>query len=153
MRFAEHIYRQLRFSGKTFGPGDRHGGVTDHIRKELLELGAPPDDLELLIQNEMAQGHQFSKDVYRLIRERAAVRGQLEERGDPKEWVDVALLSLDGLWRSLRARYTELTDMEIAELAFEMIESKQTRNEARDWPDWRTMSPDKAIGHVKGVQE
>jgi hypothetical protein len=29
------------------------------------------------------------------------------------------------------------------------LEAKQTRNEGRTWPDWRTADPDKAIEHVK----
>jgi len=30
-----------------------------------------------------------------------------------------------------------------------MIAEKQTRNEARTWPDWRTAPKDRAIEHVK----
>ena len=40
-----HIYRQKRFSEKTFGPGLRTAGVLDHIRKELREIERAPDDL------------------------------------------------------------------------------------------------------------
>lgn len=41
-----HLFRQRRFSHKTFGPGIRTAGVIDHIRKELTEIEAQPDDLE-----------------------------------------------------------------------------------------------------------
>lgn len=37
----------------------------------------------------------------------------------------------------------------VAEIACNMIRGKQTRNEARQWPDWRTASADSAIEHVK----
>lgn len=29
------------------------------------------------------------------------------------------------------------------------IEAKQTKNEGRQWPDWRTAEPGKAIEHVR----
>lgn len=58
---------------------------------------------------------------------------------DLYEWVDVVLLALDGAWRA------GFTPKEIAEA----IEEKQTRNEARRWPDWRTVEPGKAIEHVR----
>lgn len=41
----DYIYRQEAWSGNTFGPGARTKGVIDHIRKELLEIEAAPDDL------------------------------------------------------------------------------------------------------------
>lgn len=42
----KHLMRQKAFSLKTFGPGKRTLGVIDHIRKELKEIEADPDDIE-----------------------------------------------------------------------------------------------------------
>lgn len=56
-----------------------------------------------------------------------------------EEWIDVVLLALDGAWRDGHE------PEEIVDALFE----KQARNELRQWPDWRTQSPDKAIEHVK----
>ena len=42
----QHLQRQRRWSTKTFGPGRRVKGVIAHIRKELKEIEADPDDLE-----------------------------------------------------------------------------------------------------------
>lgn len=42
---AAHLRRQRNFSERTFGPGRRTKGVVDHIRKELVEIEADPDDL------------------------------------------------------------------------------------------------------------
>jgi hypothetical protein len=58
---------------------------------------------------------------------------------DLEEWVDVAILALDGAWR---AGYTpqEIIDC---------LVYKQTKNESRQWPDWRTAEPGKAIEHIK----
>lgn len=40
-----HLHRQIAWSHKTFGPGNRTAGVIDHIRKELKEI-EENDDLE-----------------------------------------------------------------------------------------------------------
>lgn len=96
-----HLRRMRAFSLRTFGPGPRPQGIIDHIRKELVEIEAAPDDLY--------------------------------------EWVDVVLLALNGAWRAGH------DPIEIA-LA---IAAKQTRNELRTWPDWRTAEPGKAIEHVR----
>ena len=40
-----HLERQRAFSLKTFGPGARTLGVTDHISKELDEIRADPTDI------------------------------------------------------------------------------------------------------------
>ena len=97
----KHLERQRRFSMNTFGPGMRTNGVCDHIRKELKEVEAQPEDLE--------------------------------------EWVDVILLALDGAWRSGH----EPLDI------CKAIAAKQTKNENRQWPDWRTQPTDRAIEHTK----
>lgn len=41
-----HMQRQIAFSTRVFGPGDRQAGVIDHIRKELHEIEEAPHDLE-----------------------------------------------------------------------------------------------------------
>lgn len=59
--------------------------------------------------------------------------------GDVEEWVDVVLLALDGAWRAGHS------PEEIAAA----LDAKQTRNEGRAWPDWRTADPGKAIEHIR----
>lgn len=98
---AYHLARQRRWSRETFGPGPRTKGVIDHIRKELSEIEAAPNDLG--------------------------------------EWVDVVILALDGAWRAGHE----------PQQIIDAIKAKQARNEARVWPDWRTMSADQAIEHVR----
>jgi hypothetical protein len=58
---------------------------------------------------------------------------------DLMEWIDIAILAFDG---ALRAGYSpqEVSDA---------LETKQTINEGRKWPDWRTAEPNKAITHIK----
>jgi hypothetical protein len=61
---AEHLSRQRTFSRDTFGPGDRLQGVLDHIRKELIEVEADPQDksewadvIILAFDGALRQGH------------------------------------------------------------------------------------------------
>jgi hypothetical protein len=56
-----------------------------------------------------------------------------------EEWVDVVLLALDGAWRAGHA----------PEAIAAAIRSKQAKNETREWPDWRTADPARAIEHVR----
>lgn len=62
---------------------------------------------------------------------------------DLGEWIDVVLLALDGAWRTGHAP---------AEI-IEALKAKQTKNERRTWPDWRTSDPDKAIEHSRTSSE
>lgn len=61
--------------------------------------------------------------------------------GDVSEWIDVVILALDGAWR---AGYSP------EEIIAALI-AKQTKNEKRKWPDWRTAEPGKAIEHDRSA--
>lgn len=138
-----HLTRQAAFSRATFGPGRRTAGVLDHIEEEMEEVRT-------------AQSN--------------------EER--QKEWTDLVILSLDGLLREIRESLTEdraerlraasmsshfqeavgnaadpVTNDEIARIAVEKIVGKQGVNETRDYPDWRQMSGDKRINHVRREED
>lgn len=73
-----------------------------------------------------------------------------ESGGEPEEWVDVVILALDGLWRSLEARDAAWNGL--SKIACGLIYTKQGRNEQRDWPDWRSAPKDKAIEHVRSAK-
>lgn len=60
-----------------------------------------------------------------------------ESGGSLAEWVDVIILALDGAWRSGAS----------PEQIAQAVQAKQTKNEGRKWPDWRTQDPTKAIEH------
>lgn len=74
------------------------------------------------------------------------IRKELPEiEADPRdvtEWVDVVILAFDGAWRH-GAEPQEIIDA---------IKAKQARNEARTWPDWRSLSPDQAIEHDRTAE-
>lgn len=58
---------------------------------------------------------------------------------DIEEWADVIILAFDGAWRA---------GWEPQQI-IDAIKAKQAKNEARTWPDWRTMSADQAIEHTR----
>lgn len=62
-----------------------------------------------------------------------------EAPNDLSEWADVIILAFDGAYR---------TGAE-PQAVIDAVLAKRAKNEARTWPDWRTQSPDHAIGHVK----
>ena len=71
-----------------------------------------------------------------------------QSNGSSDEWVDVVILALDGLTRQLAFCSGRRADpANVAATATAMIVGKQTRNEARSWPDWRKTDPNKAIEH------
>lgn len=66
--------------------------------------------------------------------------GEIERNPlDLDEWIDVVILGFDGAWR---AGYSP-------EQIAEALAAKQRRNMERQWPDWRTADPNKAIEHVR----
>lgn len=64
-----------------------------------------------------------------------------------REWVDVVILGFDGLWRALEAEGVPWA--EIPERVADLIRAKQSKNEQREWPDWRTAPKGRAIEHVR----
>lgn len=74
------------------------------------------------------------------------IRKELREiEADPtdvEEWIDVIILAFDGAWRA---------GFEPAQIV-KAIVAKQTKNEKRRWPDWRTADPDKAIEHDRSAE-
>jgi hypothetical protein len=102
---------------------------------------APPFDLIAHLERQ----RQFSARTFGPGPRTASVcdhiRKELDEvQADPSdksEWVDVIILALDGAWR---AGY-EPREM------IDAIVAKQTKNEARKWPDWRTAPAGRTIEH------
>lgn len=58
---------------------------------------------------------------------------------DVTEWIDVVILALDGAWRVGHSPETIAA----------ALKAKQEKNESRQWPDWRTAEPGKAIEHIR----
>lgn len=59
--------------------------------------------------------------------------------GDLEEWIDVVILALDGALRSQNE----------PEEIVRALEDKQAKNERRKWTDWRTLTENDPIEHVR----
>jgi hypothetical protein len=127
-------------------PGDdAKAAELDKAARALLLAHAPGFDLVAHLRRHMAFSEatfgpgarsegvcdHIRKELIEVQNDAAAGRPALEE------WVDVIILAFDGAWRS------GATPEQIAAA----IEAKQTKNEGRKWPDWRTADPNKAIEH------
>lgn len=82
-----HLARQIEWSRRTFGPGPRAAGVVDHIRKELREIEAAPDDLEewidvviLALDGAWRAGHSPDEVVAQLVAKQA--------KNERRQWPD-----------------------------------------------------------------
>lgn len=115
----EHV---IHWSERTFGPGERTIGVADHIVRELGEVAGPARVLRMALEAFEARRTE-----------------EPDPEPDPSEFVDVAILAIDGLWRS------GLGPQGI----IDAICAKWAANEARRWPDWRTAAPGRAIEHER----
>lgn len=108
-------------------------------------------DLKQHLLRQMAFSHatfgpgERTKGVIDHIRKELVEVDEANGNSSSSEWVDVVILALDGLTRQLAYCSGERADpATVAEVVCSMIEGKQTRNEARDWPDWRTVDQDKS---------
>lgn len=114
------------------------------------ELG-DPEPVEIIDADHLARQAAWSETTFgpgtRMTGVLDHIRKELDEieaDGDgvkSDEWFDVVILALDGAWRA------GWTPQEIVDA----IVAKQTKNEGRVWPDWRTADPTKAIEHDRSV--
>lgn len=106
-----------------------------------------PDTKSLDLVEHLRRQQAFSRKAFGPGRRVAALLDHLrkelaEIEADPaslEEWVDVAMIALDGAWRC---------GATVEEVAAQLAR-KQVINECRQWPDWREEPPDRAIEHVR----
>ncbi|MGM0703846.1 MAG: dATP/dGTP pyrophosphohydrolase domain-containing protein [Pseudomonadota bacterium] len=82
-----HMERQIAFSTRAFGPGDRTQGVIDHIRKELLEIESAPDDLEEWIDVVLLALDGAWRAGYSPDQVTSALEGKLH-KNEQRKWPD-----------------------------------------------------------------
>ena len=85
--FLAHLKNQRQWSEQTFGPGQRSYGVVDHIRKELIEIEAKPDDLAewidvviLALDGAWRAGHSPEQIIAALVAKQA--------KNERRQWQD-----------------------------------------------------------------
>lgn len=66
-----------------------------------------------------------------------------------EEWIDLMILSFSGACDVAKRHYPRASSKEIVSVVFSALKSKLKKNKARQWPDWRTAEPGKAIEHIK----
>lgn len=71
------------------------------------------------------------------------IKKELQEiQADPtdlNEWIDVIILALDGYWRHGGSPTAIMP----------LLSAKLDRNRTRQWPNWRTLTNDDPIEHVR----
>ena len=66
-----------------------------------------------------------------------------------EEWIDLMFLSFGGATHSVKQHYPRAKPIEVVEIVLSALKSKLKKNKARQWPDWRTAEPGKAIEYIK----
>ncbi|MFY1686471.1 dATP/dGTP pyrophosphohydrolase domain-containing protein [Plantactinospora sp. WMMB782] len=122
------------------------GNDVDAAKEALADAGQPlVAPVAVVDAAHLARQRAFSERTFgpgpRTVGVLDHIRKELAEiEADPTdvgEWVDVLILAFDGAWR---AGYEP-------QQIIDAIVAKQTRNESRTWPDWRTADPNRAIEH------
>lgn len=149
-----HLERQIKFSIKTFGPGDRSDGVADHILKEIGEIQLTPNDLEewadiilLAFDGAWRSGlspHDICEKLTlpKLDPPTFHIQTIIENIIDAttqKNW----LLIVNHAIRGAQYHNYSLNDI------YAMLDYKQTKNENRSWPDWKNQPRNIAIEHIR----
>jgi hypothetical protein len=93
VELAGYVEAQKQWSKKTFGEMRRTKGIVEHIRKELLEIEAAPDDLTewidviiLALDGYWRHGGHSSELLYRLLdKQRKNFARQWGDASDPNK--------------------------------------------------------------------
>lgn len=112
--------------------------------------GAVGMDLQAYLEDQLA----FSLKTYGPGRKTKSIinhikREFIEIEGDPtslEEWIDVAMLALDGAMRCAGPASTP-------ELVCLFLRAKLEKNKLRQWPDWRTLPDDAPIEHIRSPSD
>lgn len=122
MKLHSFLVRKILFSRATFGPKQSPRGVLKHLQKELIEVEQALDEADLF---KTAQ-----------------------------EAVDCIFLGIDILWRACTGHTTPFCEDvdDLADLCEGFIRDKLKAVEKREWPDWRTLSEDSPIEHIRETE-
>src|SRR5690348_6072780 len=75
---------------------------------------------------------------------------EIEEKPlDLAERIDAMILAFDGAWRCAMQSYPKLDSEAVVKTIEAAYKHKMKENQKRQWPDWKTADPHKAIEHIK----
>lgn len=171
MMIEKFVKAQIAFSEKTFGPGQRLVGVTEHIERECgevrksggLDIAEWCDIAILAIDGAWRSGNSAAA-ISRALEERLETSGHssgdmsLEEKLLGVEHSCAASRGANGqrLWywaRIIGLAFAGANAAGCGAVDFEKaLWSKLKTNKARTWPDWRTAGPG-PIEHVREPAE
>ena len=156
----KHLQRQTAFSKETFGPGERRMGIRDHILKEVEEIRGAPHDLEewadlfILACDGAVRCGATPADIVKNVTPTKVSSGlelnaaeniiRAIEPTDPRN--QVACVFAATAYLAVMGAQHQGYDFD---MLLEAVQKKQEKNEGRQWPDWRAVSQDKAIEHVR----
>lgn len=115
---------------------DQIEGFWDGIHEEWFSLRQHLEAQREFSAEAFGPGPRVAGILDHITKEIEEVR---QKPGDLEEWIDLVLLSFDGALR------TGATSDDICEA----LEAKLEKNMQREWPDWRTSDPTKAIEHKR----
>jgi hypothetical protein len=115
------------------------------VREWVASLPWQPVERQFNFYDHLVRQREFSERTFgpgvRTKGVVAHIRKELAEiEKDPldvEEWIDVVILALDGAWRAGGSPGQIIST----------LVGKQTKNEGRAWPDWRTAGQDSPIEH------
>lgn len=121
--------------------------VLDHIAQQVATFISNLPPPVFYLTDHLYRQRQFSERTFGPGQRTSGlldhIRKELHEiEADPsdlEEWIDVVLLAFDGAWR---AGYSPVQIVAA-------LDAKQTKNESRQWPNWRTADLTKGIEHVR----
>ncbi len=155
IKLADTVEEEVSVS-LTFGPNaieptsPAHHAAVAALETIGRHLNADPEPTTFDLVAHLRRQRAFSERTFgpgaRAQGVLAHIRKELAEietnPGDVAEWIDVVLLAFDGAWRAGFA----------PEQIAEALAAKQARNEARDWPDWRSVAPGAPIEHNRSAE-
>lgn len=125
-----------RYKGAVIDEAKRAGRSGDRPSPPSFDLIAHLERQRHFSLNTFGPGPRTLMVIRHIRKELAEI---LVKPTDLEEWIDVIMLGLDGAQRA---------GHEPQQIAAALSE-KLTKNENRDWPDWRTADPDQPIEHVR----
>ena len=94
-------------------------------------------------RNTFGPGRRTAALLDHLRKELAEIEAAADDQHAAQECIDVIILAFELAMRRLQAA----GEHDPAAAAARLLLDKQTQNEGRVWPDWRTADPEKAIEH------
>jgi hypothetical protein len=93
-------------------------------------------------------GRRHKGVIAHIRKELLEVEAETTPEGRLQEWIDVFILSIDGLMRA--AHSVNRTPTQTAEIVWSLYEAKMSRNMSREWP--KGVDEDTPVEHIKRIE-